>query len=116
MHSSSSCWNSGLTHSASCLSSYIEAPDDSGHLDFVHQYRKRRRLHDRMLSELLGVVGASVPRQDEAAPTNHQTQVPNPPVQPGLHMSLQLFHLRKTWREKVCCGSRTRHASASKVA
>src|SRR5437763_306531 len=88
----------------------------SGHLDFVRQYRKRRRLHDRMLSELLGVVSAGVPRQDEAAPMDRQTKVPHPPVQPGLHMSLQLFHLRKTCREKRCCRSVISHGSASKVA
>src|SRR5262249_35718158 len=47
-----------------------ESPGDSVHVDLVRHNRKRRRLHDRMLGELLGVVGTSVPRQDEAVPTN----------------------------------------------
>jgi hypothetical protein len=89
----------------------VESPNDSVHLDFVHQYRKRRRLHDGMLGELLGVVSASVPLQDEAARTNHQTKMVHPPVRPGLNMSLQ-----KTWRENECCGSLTNHGSASKIA
>src|SRR5437763_886890 len=71
-----------------------ESPDSSAHLDFVRHDRKRRRLHHRMLSELLGVVSARLPPQDEAAPMNYQTKVPHPPEQPGLHLRLQLFHLR----------------------
>src|SRR6516164_572810 len=68
-----------------------------------------------MLSELLGVVSASVPRQDEAAPTNQHTKVPDPPVQSGLHPSFQLFPLSNPLRENERCGSLTSHGSASKT-
>src|SRR5262249_20741186 len=70
----------------------------------------------RMLSELLSVEGVSVPPQDEAVPTNHQTKVLHPPDQLGLHTSLQLFHLRNTLRENERCGSLTSHGSVSKAA
>src|SRR5262249_9182078 len=81
------------------------------------QYRKRRRLQHRLLGELLGVVSAGLSRQDDAAPTNHHTKVPNPPVKPGLHPSLQAFRLgeKGRWADKRFGRLRV-HGSASRVA
>src|SRR5262249_30815128 len=89
---------------------------DSVHLDFVRQYRKRRRLHDRVLSELLGVVCRGVSRQDEAAPTNHYSKVMYPSVQPGLYVSLELLFIRRPGRENSCRRRASSHSSASKIA
>jgi hypothetical protein len=63
------------------------------------------------LSQLFGVVSASLPHQNQAVATNDQTQVPHIPVQPRLHVVLQSFvqtrrALAGDWEMEYCHQSR----------
>ena len=61
----------------------------SNHLDLIGEDRQVRRFHDRVLGQLLGMIGRRAALQDQPVGVDEQTKIADAVAQAALNVQLQ---------------------------